>query len=363
MNPPDRNDASGPVARSAMPHGTNPPGERGAGPPRPVRVRPELELGAARRLVAGRTGDLNAAARRFLAAASAHGIDATLMWVTLGPTETGPDTVRQACLIVPGAGRTATVFVSEPPKEGDPGGAEAGREERSACIEAACRHVGGGGSGLDVKLAQALPEPGQEWAIRSFRGAGFTPIGRLLYVRRAFRAAKVLAEIPEPRFDAGQEAVTFEEWESRLGSRAGADAALVDLLDRTYEGTLDCPELCGMRETPDILASHRATGRWDGALWWILLERGEAVGCALVNVVPEQHGAELVYMGLAPGARGRGLGARLLSKAMRALAERRPGEVTELACAVDSRNGPALRVYGRAGLREFTSRMALVRRL
>ena len=42
----------------------------------------------------------------------------------------------------------------------------------------------------------------------------------------------------------------------------------VDLaLDRSYVDTMDCPELCGMRATADILASHKATGEFDPSLW------------------------------------------------------------------------------------------------
>ena len=95
----------------------------------------------------------------------------------------------------------------------------------------------------------------------------------------------------------------------------GLDAAapeLLEALESSYQDTLDCPELCGLRETPDVLDSHRSTGVFDPALWWMVHVNGQARGCALFNRCPEQRTIELVYLGLSPELRGRGLGKWLL---------------------------------------------------
>ena len=69
---------------------------------------------------------------------------------------------------------------------------------------------------------------------------------------------------------------------------------------------------------------------------------------------------ELVYLGLAPGARGRGLGRQLLRHGLGLLHERRERSVT---LAVDSRNTPALSLYESEGFRPAVQRAALIRSL
>jgi ribosomal protein S18 acetylase RimI-like enzyme len=69
---------------------------------------------------------------------------------------------------------------------------------------------------------------------------------------------------------------------------------------------------------------------------------------------------ELVYLGLSPMLRGRGLGGRLLAFGLSHLVWREEGTVT---CAVDQRNTPACRLYERFGFVRFEERIALVRGL
>ena len=114
-----------------------------------------------------------------------------------------------------------------------------------------------------------------------------------------------------------------------------------------------------MRTTADILASHRATGEFDPTLWWVFLWRGEAHGCLLLTRCAEQRTLELVYLGLSPDLRGKGVSHAALSMGIQAA---RPGcQGWNVACAVDLRNAPALKVYGRLGFRSFSERTAIVR--
>ena len=97
--------------------------------------------------------------------------------------------------------------------------------------------------------------------------------------------------------------------------------------------------------------------------WWtLLLDGGRPAGVLLLSGlgVGGQMGAEVVYLGLAPAARGRGLSAPLLALAERAAATT-SGRL--LALAVDSQNAPAVAVYKRAGFRQNERRTALIRRL
>jgi ribosomal protein S18 acetylase RimI-like enzyme len=241
------------------------------------------------------------------------------------------------------------MFVSGPRS-----GSADGHQDRVSAIEASCRFLGSytGPDGEPVvRLAQALPEPQETWSVEAFVGAGFTTIGTLSYLRRPIRAAAA----PEaPQWPAGVEVRVVQG----VGPGDPDRAALIRALERTYEATLDCPGLCGLRETEDVLESHRATGAFDRALWRLVLFNGEPHGCMLLNRCPEQGTVELVYLGLSPALRGRRIGSKLLESGLALLA---PRDGAHVVCAVDQRNDPAMRLYERAGFRAFASRTALVR--
>lgn len=315
---------------------------------RVLRLPESLHWAAARRLVSQQLPDRNAAATRLLTGASTHGIDFSLTWGTL--ESAGPEPVRQVCLAVLGSGRTVMLFISEPPPGGDAGGRAAALAERAACIEAACAELPRLRPAA-ARIAQALPEPRDQWAIDAFREAGFTHVGDLSYMRRVGPAPADPQPVVWPD---DVRVIRLDE----LGDGPAQEAALISALDRSYIDTLDCPELCGLRETADILQSHRATGRWDPTLWWVITLNGEPEGCLLLNRGQDRAGAELVYLGLSPPLRGRGLGGRLLSFGLSKL-----GRASEVNCAVDERNEPAIRLYRRLGFASFARRVALVRTL
>jgi ribosomal protein S18 acetylase RimI-like enzyme len=100
-------------------------------------------------------------------------------------------------------------------------------------------------------------------------------------------------------------------------------------------------------------------------LWTVLVEpdaagRDSVLGVLLLSRVPRSDSAELVYLGLVPTARGRGLGDLLMQQALGAIIgdNRR-----RLSLAVDSRNTPALALYYRHGLQRVTAKAALLRDL
>jgi GNAT superfamily N-acetyltransferase len=135
------------------------------------------------------------------------------------------------------------------------------------------------------------------------------------------------------------------------------EARLRELMDATYEGTLDCPELNGVRSSHDVYAGYRAVEGFEPALWQFVKLGNEDVGCFLMT----RHGesaAELAYLGLVPSARGKGHGSQLVGYAQWLAGEKGCGT---LSVAVDVRNRPALRVYGRAGFEEFDRRRVLIR--
>lgn len=126
------------------------------------------------------------------------------------------------------------------------------------------------------------------------------------------------------------------------------------MLEATYIGSLDMPELEGIRSLDDILASHRANGRFIADRWGMGLVQGipGAGAVLLLSDIPDREAWEVAYLGLTPGARGRGLGRMVLAHA---LAMAKP-HVPRLELAVDIRNLPANRLYRAAGMTPFDRR-------
>jgi len=272
-----------------------------------------------------------------LAAAVRHGVDLTNLW---GSIEPSGNAVREACLLVPGAGGTLVIFLSTP-DPGDPGRVG----ELSSVLNAALEVAPEG-----AEIAQAILNLDEQGPRQTLLDSSFICAGTLSYLRRP---AVPVAQPPSP--DSGwPEGITVE----RVNPNDDSDLALA--LERSYEQTLDCPELCGLRRTRDVIASHRATGEWDPALWWLVREGGEPVGAALFSPCPAQQHSELVYMGLAPRSRGKGVAKRLLDLGLHTTLSRHADPIT---CAVDERNAPAQKLYERAGFRAFDRRIAFVRPL
>ena len=127
------------------------------------------------------------------------------------------------------------------------------------------------------------------------------------------------------------------------------------VLQETYTGSLDMPELEGIRSLDDVMASHRAAGRFDPSRWRVGTLPGEpgAAAILLLSEVPDRPAWEVAYLGLTLPARGRGLGRSALAYALDLA---RPN-VPRLELAVDDRNHPARHLYDVAGFLPFDRRM------
>jgi GNAT superfamily N-acetyltransferase len=321
----------------------NASGDEGEAKPgyRVVRIRGELVRPAAQRLAEASSADPNAG-MALLAAAETHAIDVSRMWgsTPVSPVEGGEPGVRHVCLMVPGAGRTGMFFTSRPTNA-------AGERELGAVIDAACGSI----SPMEVRLAQALLEPNEESLARAFEAGGFDRLSTLLYLRRP---APRRREFRDRTLGVWPPGVRVERY------RQLDENALAAGLARTYQGTLDCPELTGIRTTTDVIESHRAAGAFDRRFWFLVWFEGRVEGVMLFNPIPDQQSIDLVYFGIAPALRGQGLGAKLLEWGLCQLVDRPELGVT---CACDERNEPARRLYARLGFVTADRRTALVRAL
>ncbi len=327
-----------------------------------VRAGPRERPGAVARLLGIDPRD-DGAVQAFLRQAEVEGTDLSRLWASVRGyrpgIDIGPAQITQACLASINPGRTAVLLISSGPAPTGLAGEQArAKAERTAVVRQACEGLTNpAAAGLDpaeVVLAQSLTEPDDLDLIASLQDAGFLRLADLAYMRRPIPRGSAATKL-QPRFPAGVEVVTLDRF-----APAQADELLRQALDTSYEGTLDCPDLCGMRTTDDVLQSHKAVGEHDPRLWFVVMIGGNPVGCMLLSCGAGPETAELVYLGLGPLARGKGIAGALLDLGLQRLGSR--SEAT-LACAVDTRNTPALRLYRRARFKRFATRVALVRSL
>lgn len=132
------------------------------------------------------------------------------------------------------------------------------------------------------------------------------------------------------------------------------------LVEATYEGTLDCPALNGLRPALEVLDEYAEIGSSGTSLWQRAVEKNVDVGCLLLADHPAQNQVELVYMALLPHARGRGLGRQLVRESLRIAAVLGRKRIV---LAVDAANRPAAAQYEAAGFREWERRSAFVQDL
>ena len=282
-----------------------------------VRVNPaELaDWPAAARLLAA--GDPDRAARVLDLLASGE-LDAGGVWVARGRF----GAVRGAGLAqrLPGA-----LGLAWPPRADAPAVAD-------ALAAALCGWLRAGG----VKVCQAfVADPPADMA--PLERAGFRRVTDVVHYRREIESRP---NSGESGYEAGP--LTLTPYEA--ADRAAFAAALL----ATHDGSRDCPELTGDR-TPDELLDGFA-GPLAGRPGWRLLawSDGQPVGVLLFDAGTEPGAVELSYLGLVPGARGRGWGDALVRAAVRFAA--RDGAAA-LTLSVDARNDPARGLYARHGFR------------
>jgi len=134
------------------------------------------------------------------------------------------------------------------------------------------------------------------------------------------------------------------------------------LLLRTYEGTQDCPELNGVRQPADVLEGYAAQGSFSAERWFFVRlkdqEGDQDVGTLILTEHAEGANWELVYMGVTPSGRGKGLGWQIVQFALWQAA---CGGAQRLVLAVDEANEHALAVYRRAGFVVWDRKTVFVR--
>jgi ribosomal protein S18 acetylase RimI-like enzyme len=195
-----------------------------------------------------------------------------------------------------------------------------------------------------VEMAQAiLPAPSPQ-TVAVLRHVGFRHVADLHYL--SCESDKFPLAAPET-FE-----LEFVEYQPRERER------LVQLIERTYEGTLDCTALNGMRDIEHVVNGYQGTGVYRPENWLLVRNAGEDVGVLLLADHPKGKHWELMYTGLVPEARGRGWG-RQVTRYAQWLA--RGARVDRIVVAVDASNAPAMVMYYHAGFELWDKRAVYLR--
>jgi mycothiol synthase len=198
------------------------------------------------------------------------------------------------------------------------------------------------GRARGMHLAQCLLEDGGARA--AVERAGFGHLADLAYLHARPPAEMPVAELP-PGW-------TWQDY------RQDTHGLFAQAIAASYKGSLDCPALTGLRSMDDVLAGHMATGVFEPELWGVACDGAVPAAVLLLSPLHGAAGIELVYLGVHPDYRGRGLGDLLMRRALRVAADRgRQG----LSLAVDAANAPALKLYWRHGFRTVGRKAALLR--
>ncbi|MEI8383728.1 MAG: GNAT family N-acetyltransferase [Planctomycetota bacterium] len=169
-----------------------------------------------------------------------------------------------------------------------------------------------------------------------------------------FFLARGISEI-----DRNREANPVRGMVTRESYRPENAARFARLVEETYQGSLDCQYLSGVRTGDEAIVSHKLSGQFNPDLWSLYRVDGKDAGVLLMNEHPEQDAAELVYLGVAPDARGQGLGRLMIQQGLRESAQRGRGVMF---LAVDCENRYANALYGEFEFVELARRRVMLRR-
>jgi ribosomal protein S18 acetylase RimI-like enzyme len=186
-----------------------------------------------------------------------------------------------------------------------------------------------------VKMTNALILPIEEPLAAPLLRNGFRHMTSLWYLRHSLGEAQLADNLLRSISEIAQ-TVSFATYSS------SRPETFQETLARTYAGTLDCPEVNGVRDTSDVMQGHREQAHADSRLWWLMSQEDRPAGVLLLTPVPEVNALDISYLGIVPEFRGRRLGWVVTAKAIDVA---RCVGAAQVTLAVDCRNTPAWNMY------------------
>lgn len=133
---------------------------------------------------------------------------------------------------------------------------------------------------------------------------------------------------------------------------------LLEILEATFIDSQDCPQLDGVQEFSDQLDGYEATGDSGHDFWKRICVAGEDAGLLLLSRHDQRQMMELVYIGIAPPFRRRGIAKAALKIASQVA---QSANCREVVIAVSVQNTAAYRLYEREGFQVIDSRVSFIR--
>jgi ribosomal protein S18 acetylase RimI-like enzyme len=212
--------------------------------------------------------------------------------------------------------------------------------EAALLVEAGCAWLRNKGA----RLVQALTPPGQPGRAARLLANGFRCVTTLVTL--------IHEGAIDARHLAAGERLAYEPYDP------AHPAPFHETLSHTYEGSLDCPEVTGVRTIEEVIAGHKAQGAFDARNWWLARDGGRPVAVVILVDSRSYDEREVAYVGVVPAARGRGVGRELM---VRVLTEARAEGISRVVLAVDARNTPAWRLYTSMGFEEVERQQVFLR--
>ena len=130
-----------------------------------------------------------------------------------------------------------------------------------------------------------------------------------------------------------------------------------DVIEKTWQESLDCPELDDVRTVEETISSYKAAGAFTPGCWSLLFIKDKPVGVCLLSPLLTDGSIELTYMGVVPQYRGKGLGKIMLNRAL-TLSALDGFKIMTL--AVDTNNYFALNIYKSSGFKDMFVKVAML---
>jgi mycothiol synthase len=195
-----------------------------------------------------------------------------------------------------------------------------------------------------LAMCQALLPAAAADAARCLSGTGYRHTATLLYLNSTTQ--QFPREFPARSLE-------FEPYREEQSNR------LADIIEQTYLGSLDAPELDGVRKTEDVIDGYKMTGSYSPSRWFFVRHEGADIGCLLLTDHPGLQQWELIYIGLVPSARGCGWGTEIVRYAQW---QARQSKTEGLLVSVDQANEPAVATYARSGFSELDRREVWIKK-
>ncbi len=236
-----------------------------------------------------------------------------------------------AAAVVGRPGRTGMLFHSPADSPGLDKSASAQLIRRITCD--AIRAEG-------LYFVQSLEDSTNSSDVEMIQQGGYEMLVELIYMERSL--VNVETDSPDAHEIEGLTWKSYGQFD---------DQQLGWIIAETYEGSMDCPAISGMRDLNDVIAGHKASGRFVPQAWLIAYIGDEPIGCILVNDFPGS--GDVAYMGVVRAYRGRELSQLMFARAFKSASQRGLHSMT---LAVDAANVHAVSSYTGCGFVERAHR-------